>query len=74
MQLLARSVPGTAAAGMTVIAMVATIAISTPCPGAATRSTITQEYHLKAAFLFNFARFVEWPADAWARNESPRIR
>ncbi|MES1241291.1 MAG: YfiR family protein [Acidobacteriota bacterium] len=29
------------------------------------------EYELKAAFLFNFVKFVEWPADAFAGAKSP---
>jgi len=29
------------------------------------------EYQVKAAFLFNFARFVEWPADAFLTADSP---
>ncbi len=29
------------------------------------------EYQLKAAFLFNFVKFVEWPADAFAGEKSP---
>lgn len=28
------------------------------------------EYQVKAAFLFNFARFVEWPADAFSSADS----
>ena len=28
------------------------------------------EYLIKAAFLFNFAKFVEWPADAFKDNLS----
>ncbi len=31
------------------------------------------EYQLKAAFLFNFAKFVEWPAEAFAEANSPFI-
>jgi len=31
----------------------------------------SKEYQLKAAFLFNFAQFVEWPADAFPNAESP---
>ena len=31
------------------------------------------EYVLKAGFLFNFAKYVEWPADAFAKPESPII-
>ena len=29
------------------------------------------EYQVKAAFLFNFARFVEWPADAFPSADAP---
>lgn len=31
------------------------------------------EYRLKAAFLFNFAKFVEWPPEAFAAPKSPII-
>lgn len=31
------------------------------------------EYELKAAFLFNFAKFVEWPPDAFADANSPIV-
>src|SRR5262245_22285190 len=31
------------------------------------------EYQVKAAFLFNFARFVEWPSDAFADARSPLV-
>ena len=31
------------------------------------------EYQLKAVFLFNFAQFVEWPAQAFAAADSPFI-
>jgi hypothetical protein len=29
------------------------------------------EYQVKAAFLFNFAKFVEWPADAFTSADAP---
>jgi hypothetical protein len=29
------------------------------------------EYQVKAAFLFNFAKFVEWPPDAFPRPDAP---
>lgn len=29
------------------------------------------EYRLKAAFLFNFSKFVDWPADAFTNAEAP---
>ena len=31
------------------------------------------EYELKAAFLYNFANFVSWPSDAFARPDSPFV-
>src|SRR5882672_1690342 len=31
------------------------------------------EYRLKAAFLFNFAKFVEWPAEAFVETNSPFV-
>lgn len=33
----------------------------------------TLEYDLKAAFLFNFTEFVEWPASAFADSTSPFV-
>jgi YfiR/HmsC-like len=30
-----------------------------------------EEYALKAAFLFNFTKFVDWPADAFAEEKGP---
>ena len=29
------------------------------------------EYPVKAAFLYNFARFIEWPAEAFPNEKSP---
>ena len=31
------------------------------------------EYQVKAAFLFNFAKFVEWPANAFADSSTPLV-
>lgn len=31
------------------------------------------EYEVKAAFLFNFAKFVEWPPEAFADTNSPIV-
>ena len=33
--------------------------------------SVPQEYKVKAAFLYNFTLFVEWPAEAFARSDSP---
>ncbi|MBI2270705.1 MAG: YfiR family protein [Bacteroidetes bacterium] len=34
---------------------------------------VTHEYQVKAAFLFNFAQFVEWPHASFSSGESPFI-
>lgn len=41
-----------------------------PKPAAADAEGV-DEYALKAAFLFNFTRFVEWPDSAFERADSP---
>ena len=33
----------------------------------------SSEYLIKAGFIFNFAKFVEWPAAAFAQQESPIV-
>ena len=40
---------------------------------AAGASRATREYDLKAAFLYNFAQFVEWPADAFEGPDAPFV-
>jgi hypothetical protein len=39
--------------------------------GLAVAADSPSEYRLKAAFLLNFAKFVEWPAGAFPNNRSP---
>lgn len=34
---------------------------------------VSQEYDLKAVFLLNFARFVDWPADAFQNAGTPIV-
>ena len=34
---------------------------------------VPAEYVIKAAYLYNFAMFVEWPADAFPRQDSPVV-
>ena len=46
------------------------------CAASATLATAadtptSREYQVKAAFLFNFAKFVEWPAETFADSSSP---
>jgi hypothetical protein len=37
------------------------------------QAQVINEYEAKAAFLFNFVKFVEWPAQAFADDNSPLI-
>lgn len=60
MPVLARRAP--------VLALLITLVLATP---SVTWAKLTQEYDLKAAFLFHFAQFVDWPADALPEGNSP---
>lgn len=40
---------------------------------AAEPAAISDEYQIKAVFLFNHAQFVEWPAAAFASKEAPIV-
>ena len=42
-----------------------------PAPSARSQSTGTSGYEVKTAFLFNFAKFIEWPASSFATPQSP---
>jgi hypothetical protein len=41
------------------------------CASALRAQTAAKEYRIKAAFLFNFAHYVEWPPDAFKEANSP---
>lgn len=41
------------------------------CPLLALGDNAITEYEVKAAYLFNFAKYLEWPADAFASREAP---
>lgn len=40
-------------------------------PRAFSQNVQYAEYNVKLAFLYNFARFVQWPADAFAGDSAP---
>ena len=42
-------------------------------PAARAEATLSPEYQLKAVFLFNFAQFVEWPAQAFPDPKAPLV-
>jgi len=35
--------------------------------------SVSKEYQLKAAFLYNFTKFVEWPSQSFANTDSPIV-
>jgi hypothetical protein len=35
--------------------------------------TVSKEYQIKAAFLYNFSQFVEWPAGAFPNTQAPLV-
>jgi hypothetical protein len=39
----------------------------------AAQAARASEYHVKAVFLFNFAQFVDWPADAFPDPQAPLV-
>jgi hypothetical protein len=64
----ARGGDGKITVGIVVLAML----ISGGAPSFA-RGEQAPEYTVKAAFLYNFAKFVEWPADAFTGPASPIV-
>jgi hypothetical protein len=68
MRMLLKSRIATAAA----IAIAVLFVIPRPA-GAVDSSPRSPEYLIKAAYLYNFAMFVEWPSDAFTRPDSPMV-
>lgn len=54
-----------------VLLLAATLALGGPAPSPA--APAPREYDIKAAFLFNFASFVEWPAAAFPDATAPFV-
>src|SRR5215472_16238869 len=54
------------------LALVVAVLITIPSP-ACGQSKVSGEYEVKAAFLFHFAQFVEWPSEAFQNPASPFI-
>lgn len=48
------------------------VALLSAAPGSLfAEDSAPQEYKVKAAFLYNFTLFVEWPTEAFSGNDSP---
>jgi hypothetical protein len=37
------------------------------------QDSVSKEYQIKAAYLYNFAKFVEWPAESFTNSQSPLV-
>lgn len=44
-----------------------------PLPSQAAEAKRMVEYEIQAGYLYNFAKFVEWPSSAFASTESPFV-
>jgi len=60
---------------MTILILALSVSLSW-APGTlaqASDSSDSSEYLIKAGFIFNFAKFVEWPSSAFAQPDSPIV-
>ena len=48
------------------------VLVAAASPGQAAE-TVIDEYHMKGAFLLNFAKFVDWPAQAFKTADAPIV-
>jgi len=55
------------------LALCLLVAIARPASAQAPASQAYPEYAVKAAYLYNFGRYVQWPAQAFQGNESPLV-
>ena len=57
--------------GQLLLAIVITLGHGNPMADVKSEPQRIKEFHIKALFLYNFANFVEWPADAFEDKETP---
>ena len=66
-------VPGLVARRNTVRVFVTCVALAASVPGEPAATSRADEYRVKAAFVYNIARFVDWPSAAFADAGSPVV-
>jgi YfiR/HmsC-like len=59
--------------GILIIALSVSLSWAPDAFAQAPDSSDSSEYLIKAGFIFNFAKFVEWPATAFAQADSPIV-
>lgn len=57
--------------GVLTVLCAAMIALATDPTAAFSQETQITQYHIKAAFLYNFAKFVDWPSTAFRDPTTP---
>ena len=67
---LARALASLAAWSFRIVSL---IAIVDAGAGVIAQDLVQSEARLKSAFIFNFAKFVEWPSDAFSEPNSPLV-
>ena len=64
-----RSVPRFSRAWLMLVGLLGLV----PHVNAADAADVSKEYQIKAAFVYNFTKFVEWPATRFAETDSPIV-
>ncbi len=58
---------------MAVLSLNLILAAAADLPAARGQEVLPSEYQMKAAYLFNFTKFVSWPAQALPPDDSPLV-
>ena len=56
-----------------VVSLILMVALTSSLLGTGAQGQGSGEYQIKAAFLYNFAKFIEWPAEAFTESCAPLI-
>src|SRR3989442_14429534 len=59
--------------GILIVALSVSLSWAPEAIAQAADSSDSAEYLIKAGFIYNFAKFVEWPASAFAQPDSPIV-
>lgn len=57
----------------TLLALTAALGLLVLLPGMAAGASALGEYQVKAAFVYNFSKYVEWPAESFESNSTPIV-
>jgi hypothetical protein len=57
--------------GRVIVALLVMLVLLSDAPSLCPQASPPSEYQVKAAFLFNFAKFIDWPQGSFASPQSP---